>query len=195
MFGKNSICWTGHRTLEGLYLNTENPSETWKHVNSSVFNFIKRAYDKGWYNIVVGGALGVDMLVGLVVADMIVTGHWPELRLHLAIPHPDFNNFWKEPRDKESLEHLKKVAGSNNVHVLHQNVPFKPGPMLNMRNHFMVDNTTITAGIWDGRTERSGTYNCLRYAWSHRDKKIVCVMTPGTKDSITGFCKETWNTP
>ena len=195
MFGKNAICFTGHRTLNKQYLNMSSRTAEWDLLYQSIMNFCQRAYNKGWKTFLVGGALGVDMLAGLVIVEMMTRHACDDIKLHLCIPHKDYNRKWYK-QSHDELAYLKSYA---TTHVLHQDaMPFAIR-MLFARNHFMVDNSMLTCAIYDGRVGTNGkgvggTFECLSYARNHRDKKVVCVMNPLETNEL-GFCKEVWNTP
>ena len=179
MISPMSICFTGHKTINNTYYNPLDESPLWYSLRNYLMTYVMRAYEKGWYDFMVGGALGVDMIAGLAVCELMDTGYYPHLRLHLAIPHPNYNNKWFKECDKQDLERIKNHA----IPYVLDTSPVFTIPMLFSRNHFMVDQTAITTAVWDGR-QKGGTFECYTYA--QRQQKQRCIINPHT-------LKEVWN--
>ena len=189
MFGKNAICFTGHRTIQGKYLNMSNMTPEWALVHDSLIHFCQRAYNNGWKEFVVGGALGIDMMAGLVIIELITRFHCDDIKLHLCIPHNGYNKRWISQQNRDELAYIKSFA-VNGGYVLNNDPVFQIY-MLHRRNEFMVDKSRLTCGVWDGRTAKSGTYSCLQYARNHSDNKLIATLNPLITNEL-GFCKETW---
>jgi uncharacterized phage-like protein YoqJ len=160
-----------------------NPTPEWLMVYRSLYQFILRGIKAGYTDWLVGGALGVDMLAGLALAD-IVTKH-KDVTGWLCIPHPDYNNRWAYDRDRQDLDLLKTRL---NTLVLIDTGKFNIS-MLHSRNEFMVNHTAITCAVYDGRG-KGGTMKCKQYAQT--EQKRVCVMDAYKVDPTTGYLKETW---
>jgi uncharacterized phage-like protein YoqJ len=63
--------------------------------------------------------------------------------------------------------------------VIVNDSPTYPGPWVyQKRNEYLVDNSDILVAVWDGRTEKSGTYNCIKYAV--KKKKPIWRIDPKT---------------
>ena len=116
---------------------------------------------------------------------------YSELTIHLDIPHEDFNNRWREQRDRDMLTCIRDNAHTTVLYDTSMSFNDNYKWMLQHRNQHMVDNTTITCGVWDGRISRSGTYNCLMYA--KKKGRQICCINPLHIDPNTGYCEEAWN--
>lgn len=101
--------------------------------------------DKYDLAIVVGGARGIDSIVGLVAAKM-------GLPVTLALPFVGCN-----PTDNNIL---MKYKGVTVVHVSEK--PYTDNSQYQKRNMWMVDHSDILIAYWDG--SNGGTANCVRYA-------------------------------
>lgn len=101
--------------------------------------------DKYDLTIVVGGARGIDSIVGLVAAKM-------GLPVTLALPFVGCN-----PNDNNELMKYKSVTV---VHVSEK--PYTDNSQYQKRNTWMVDHSDMLIAYWNGTP--GGTANCVRYA-------------------------------
>lgn len=195
--GTLAACFTGHRQLNGKYFNRENPSNEWSNLAWKLREIVEGLMIAGYNDYLVGGALGVDMVAGLVlcklkedrnnngVRENFAREAYNNTRLgtpyiHLILPCIGYNNRWIYDRDKKDLARIEGMSHykSNPVWVCHGD--FHIG-MLHKRNEYMVDYTNLVIAVWDGR-EKGGTWACLRYARSkHRDILIVNPYTLETR--------------
>lgn len=184
-----AICFTGHRTLKKKYYDSVKPSFEWGCVWTALMAYIKRGYAAGYTDWLVGGALGVDMIAGLCLAELIKTGQAPGLNGYLCIPHPNYNNRWRyDTTDRSNLNILYHYL---NPLVLDTGPNFSRN-LLFARNHFMVLNSVITCAVFDGR-DKGGTRECLNFATNHN--KRTCVINPYEIDGETGRLREEWTKP
>ncbi len=95
--------------------------------------------------IVVGGARGIDTIVGLVAAKM-------GLPVTLALPFIGCN-----PTDNNEL---MKYSNVTVVHVSEK--PYTDNSQYQKRNTWMVDHSDMLIAYWNGTP--GGTANCVRYA-------------------------------
>ena len=177
-----AICFTGHRTLHGVYYNKTSPSQEWVMVYNSIVAYIEKQIADGKTDYLVGGALGVDMMAGLALVHLIRDRQFQGITGWLCIPHPNYNDRWRYPRDRDDLELLKQYL---NPLVLYDTGVFEM-QMLNLRNHFMVDNSIKTCAVFDGRG-KGGTRNCILYA--RKQSKQVDTIDAYNIDPTTGLLK------
>ena len=167
----NSVCFTGHRTLHKVYMGYEF-NDDWMRLHKAIFSLIHGLYLAGWHHFVVGGALGVDMLAGINVEWMMRQGNYPEMCLYLAIPHKNYNDRWRGGSIDEVR--LNRIIAAASVTILDTSPQFKI-PMLFSRNHWMVDKTSLTCAIYDGRG-KGGALECMNYAI--KQGKRICTINP-----------------
>jgi len=69
------------------------------------------------------------------------------------------------------------LLGADNIVVLNESLSY-PGPwVMHNRNHYMVDNSDTTLGVWSGK-ESGGTYECLMYA-RNKSTNSIATIAPG----------------
>jgi uncharacterized phage-like protein YoqJ len=133
---KVTLSFTGHRP-EKLD-NTVKITEMYKRL-------LAKWSEKYDLTIVVGGARGIDSIVGLVAAKM-------GLPVTLALPFIGCN-----PTDNNEL---MKYSNVTVVHVSEK--PYTDNSQYQKRNTWMVDHSDILIAYWDGTP--GGTANTVRYA-------------------------------
>lgn len=133
---KVALSFTGHRP------------EKLKDVTSIVSMYdrlLTKWSQKYDLTIVVGGARGIDSIVGMVAAKM-------GLPVTLALPFVGCN-----PTDNNEL---MKYSNVTVVHVSEK--PYTDNSQYQKRNTWMVDHSDILISYWNGTP--GGTANCVRYA-------------------------------
>lgn len=195
-FFSNVACFTGHRTLNGVYFNREAPSPEWKALAWKMREIVEGLMVAYYLDYLVGGALGVDMVAGLVLCKLKedknnngvfdpypkVAGNKTRLGspwIHLALPFQGHDRKWRYDRDRNDLARICDMSHyhSNPIYVCDNG--YHPSKM-HRRNEYMVDNSSIVIAVWDGR-EEGGTYACLKYA--RKMRRDIIIINPYTLET------------
>jgi len=164
-----SACFTGHRQLGGEYYDKATPSTMWltlKNYMEKVVHDLIHVHKVDHF--ISGLAIGVDMLGAETVALVRAFGG-PEVKLTGAMPFPSQPNKWPE----HTRQRWHDICGLCNEVVSVSADPYSPAKM-QIRNRWMVDNSTYVIAVWNGTTS-GGTWNCMNYA--HSTGKPVLAIT------------------
>jgi len=154
---KHRCCFTGHRP-EKL-----NMSEF--EVKKLLEKAIDDAINDGFTTFISGGARGVDLYAAEIVIEKRKNN--PDIKLIMAIPHPDFEKRWN-PDDRLLYDYAIKNADL--VKLINDHY-FKG--CYQIRNIWMVDRSSRVIAVYNGTA--GGTRNTVDYAHS-KEIKIVFVV-------------------
>lgn len=142
---ETTCCFTGHRNL------SDDDYETLKH---STKNAILSLTEKGIDTFICGGAIGFDMLSGLIVTQLKEENE--KLKLILFLPHKNQDKFYNE-KDKRLYQHLK----TNADRVVYTSPDYYDG-CLQFRNRCMVENSAYLISYCTKK--HGGSYYTTEYA-------------------------------
>ena len=109
--------------------------------------------------VIVGMAAGVDLWAG----EEALALHIPVVAARPWVTHT--------PRVQDEISYRRILENASRVVIVEDTVTY-PGPRVyHNRNHWMVDESDLLLGVWDG-AEGGGTYECLQYAL-RKDKHVV----------------------
>jgi len=168
-----TACFTGHRPnkLGGYNWKSNKNIRIMKAISKVTKELIEE--DVGTF--IFGGALGVDQMAFSIVSYL-KTKKYPNLKLILAIPFERQPIAWvkgdsvKRYYDQINFADLVVQVDTLDKYAFDK-VPigdYHPVKM-QLRNRYMVDNSDVVVGIWDGSS--GGTCNCIKYAMKS-DKQI-----------------------
>lgn len=144
---------TGHR-----YIRPENGSTrlvSGTELEMPLRELLHRHFDRLMpERFIGGGALGFDMVATDVARER-------GIPYTLALPYLGFDDRWND-QERERLHGLSQEADE----VRYVSAPGYSRHKMERRNHYIVDNSDQLIALWDGR--KSGTGNCILYAWSRR---------------------------
>ena len=150
---EKACCFTGHRTV---------PTEKLAEIRKKLAFELEWLTSHGVTDFYAGGALGFDTLAELCVLDL--KKRLPAVRLHLALPCPEQEKYWK-PNEIETYRYLLTEADS----VVYMSDHYHKGTM-HMRNQYMVDHSAYCLCYYDeesvekGENSGKGTLSTVNYA-------------------------------
>ena len=154
-----TVCFTGHRTINGQYYDRENYTEHWLAVWQSTVSIVHRLWQQGHKDFISGGALGFDQLAANAV--LYIKNHQVDINLWMALPFPGFERKWPA---KSQTALVTIVGQADHMFYIDPQSDYKPWKM-QKRNKWMVDNSQYVVGLYlDDKT--GGTLNCLKYVMS-----------------------------
>lgn len=106
------------------------------------------------HNLIIGGHLGFDMIVGEVARDM-------KLPYQIALPYPTYHKKW-QGEDLRRIEDLKVHASS--VKSVSRGGSSKA--KFERRDRWIIDRSTCVMALWDGMPGR--TEEVIKIAYSRR---------------------------
>ena len=122
---ETTCCFTGHRDIPN-YIAESLRTETEKRINELI--------NLGIDTFICGGAVGFDMICGLIISKLKEEGE--KIKLVLFLPHYDQDKFYNQ-RNKSCYNHLKKIADN----IIYTSTDYYNG-CLHHRNRLMVDNSS-----------------------------------------------------
>jgi uncharacterized phage-like protein YoqJ len=169
---------TGHRkivpsNLVGSPWPGQNPAVAIHHqaVKAAMAQFIADKHLRsGISSFISGMALGADQLFAETVIELQASG----MPIHLvaAVPFMGQESNW--PAKSQAKFQAILAKASDVTYVCDPGyAPWK----MQTRNVWMVDNSTCTLAVWDGK-QSGGTWNCLQYAM--KQNNIIEVLNPMT---------------
>jgi len=163
-----SCAITGYRPTRFKFKYQEDYSLC-KKIKRSLAEQLKRAYQDGARTFFVGGALGVDMWAGELLAEMKDKPEYADIRLICAIPFPGHDRLWDD-KSKKRLEHIISACdGAVKVGEAESPDAYKT------RNYYMVDHADRLIAVFDQeKNPRSGTSQTVNYA-KKRGLEIVYI--------------------
>jgi len=169
-----SACFTGHRPKD---LNGYDPNDNYILLEASRGVCIDLIENKGVVNFYSGMAMGYDMWMARIILAL-KRDLYPHIRLICAIPHKNQWEAWT--RSPETVyEWLRIYEEADQIDYVSKE-PFTQW-CLHVRNEYMVNNSKYVIAGWNGKTEKSGTYNCIKYA--RKKEKEIIIISP--KDGET----------
>ena len=144
---EKACCFTGHRDI---------PFDKRARVCERLGIRIRALIKRGYTDYICGGALGFDTLAAATIVN--IKREHPEIRLFIAVPHPDQSKFWSFSDRALYSEILKKA---DRVFILSDK--YTPYCMAK-RNKFMVDSSSVCISYLEKAS--GGTFQTVRYAES-----------------------------
>lgn len=159
----SSCCFTGHRPNKLKGYNPKDNSELLWSLYEKVGGLIENKAVDTFYT---GMALGVDQWAARIVLRYKRQG-FPNIKLICAIPCKNQHSKWPEDSRKEWQSIVDKADSV--VYVSEEEyTPY----CMDVRNKYMVDNSTYVIGVWNGT--KGGTNNCITYA-KKKDREIFYI--------------------
>lgn len=158
---KHRCCLTGHRILPRSRQEREAIKDNLRKVIASLAGEDVTVF-------YTGGARGFDTMAAITVLEM--KALFPEIRLYLALPHPDQAEKWPR-KERELYEQIKEHA--DQIQFIS---PVYTSDCMRQRNYYMVEHSRICA-YYMVKTVRSGTAQTVNYA-----QKMGCRMIDLTQE-------------
>jgi uncharacterized phage-like protein YoqJ len=155
------VAATGHRP-QSIQASWSEYPELLKEMTAVAYATLKKLNpDK----VITGMALGWDTAIAIAAVKL-------KIPFEAAVPFTEHANNWNKPSIKLK-EHLLSKADLVTI-VTESNNPtyFQICKMMEDRNKYMVDKSTILLALWDGKT-KGGTTNCMTYAKKKGNIKII----------------------
>lgn len=152
----NTACFTGHRGIS-----------SWVK-EEGIFGLIKMASKQGVREFMSGMAFGTDLMAAEVLTERMYC--WTAV-----LPCPAQEQVLKWPGPYKDV-HARLLESANKQILLSDRYT---DDCMAVRNRYMVDNSELCLGVWDGR-RKGGTYQTLRYARSAR--KLIYVYDPNQRN-------------
>ena len=150
-----TVCFTGHRTIEGVYYNPQNLGKNWLGVWNKTIEIIYKLWQSGHKEFISGGALGFDQLAAQAV--LYLKNHNIPIELWMALPFPGFEGKW--PAASKTL--LTGIVGCADKMFYVNQGTYAAWKMF-ARNEWMVDNASTVVAMYLPNT-KGGTKGCLEY--------------------------------
>lgn len=151
----NTACFTGHRGIDSF-------------VKGAILQLINMASEQGVREFLSGMAFGTDLMAAEVLFER-------QLPWTAVLPCPAEEQTLKWPGPYKDV-HARLLDVANKQILLSEHYT---DDCMAVRNRFMVDNSELCLGVWDGR-KKGGTYQTLRYARSL--KKLIYVYDPNQRN-------------
>lgn len=151
----NTACFTGHRGINS-------------YVKEAILELIKMASEQGVREFLSGMAFGTDLMAAEVLTER-------QLCWTAVLPCPAEEQTLKWAGVYKAV-HARLLGEAHKQILLSEH--YTDDCMAN-RNRYMVDNSELCLGVWDGR-RNGGTYQTLRYARSI--KKLIYVYDPNQRN-------------
>lgn len=159
------VAFTGHRPDRIGGYDENNPKA--RDVKARLRKAVDYCIAHGKKVFVVGGAIGVDMWAGELIAELKKAD--PSIRLVIAEPFAGHDAKWKDEH-KVRYAALKSVA--DKVVVVHSGG--YDAWKMNKRNEYMIDRASTLVAVFDG-DKYGGTYNALSYARKRGGVNILTI--------------------
>lgn len=149
---------TGHRPTRFKFKYREDYSLC-KKIKRTLADEIAKAYEKGAHAFYIGGALGVDMWAGEILAEMKAKPEYQDIRLFCALPFGGHDAEWDD-KSRKRLEAIVRACDG----VVKISDADKPDAY-KQRNYYMVDHSDFLIAVYDQvKNLRSGTSQTVNYA-------------------------------
>lgn len=165
----STLCFTGHRPNKLNGYDAKDNIELIQCIYSNIEDYIIN----GTTTFINGVALGVDQWSARCVLKL--KKQYPHIRLISAVPCRNQANKWPK-QSKDDWAFI--IANSDEVVYISEEYTSE---CMQERNVWMVDNSDMVLGVWDGTP--GGTKNCLHYAYSKH--KHISIIHPKTLESST----------
>ena len=191
---EQAVCFTGHRPNRLGGYDMKNP--TMMRLKERLLVVIEELIvEKGYVTFISGGALGLDQAAFWCVE--ILKKKYPHIQNILASPYLDQGRkkewdasvgryvgwseeqalWYEKMRSRADMViYVDGQEGYGRDHTV--SVGRHSNRKLMIRNEYMVDHADLVVAVWDGVKEKSGTWNCIRYA--HRHSKEMIFINPST---------------
>ncbi|MEA5038585.1 MAG: SLOG family protein [Clostridiaceae bacterium] len=154
----SSCAITGHRPTRFKFKYREDYSLC-KKIKRSLTAQIEKAYQDGARTFYVGGALGVDMWAGEIIAELKAKSEYADVHLICALPFDGYDKQWDDKSRKRLGRILSACDGAVKVSEAESPDAYK------IRNYYMVDHADRLIAVFDHEhTPRSGTSQTVNYA-------------------------------
>lgn len=158
-----AVAFTGHRPERIGGYDENNPKA--RDVKARLKKAVDYCIAHGKKVFVVGGALGVDMWAGEIVAELKKAD--PSIKLVIAEPFAGHDAKWKDEH-KARYAALKSAADK----VVVVNSGGYDAWKMNKCNEYMIDRASTLVAVFDG-DQYGGTYNALSYARKRGDVQVI----------------------
>lgn len=166
-----ALCFTGHRPDKLGGYSGEKAKAIQVAVFGSLVHVVQRAINNGFDTFITGGALGVDQIAAEAILHRKKNPAYEHIKLIIAKPFPSQGCRW--PKHAQDFFETLCTMADKVVEISED--PYTREKM-QIRNEWMVDNSTACCAVWNGGN--SGTGNCVRYARSKF--KPVLIVNPYT---------------
>lgn len=122
---ETTCCFSGHRSIPPFFTN---------NIREITTNIITSLIKRGINTFICGGAVGFDMICGLIISKLKEENQ--DIKLILFLPHYDQDKFYNK-RNKVCYNHLIKNADE----IVYTSKDYYNGCM-QLRNRLMVDNSS-----------------------------------------------------
>lgn len=148
------IAATGHRPpkIGGFKI----PNPTYNYIREETRRILQ---EKQPEKAISGMALGFDTLFADVCVEL-------EIPFIAAVPFRGQQNVWPQESRRKYAELLEKAVEV----VIVSDGGYSP-PKMQIRNEWMVNNSSVMLSCWDGSS--GGTNNCVQYAYSQNKEVII----------------------
>ena len=157
----NTACAiTGHRPTRFKWKYNENDNNC-KRLKRRLKEQLAALYDQGVRRFYIGGALGVDMWSGELLAELKEQPEYGEIELVLVLPFVGYDRDWN-PGSKHRLSILRQRSAGVIVVGKPEN---PPADNYRARNQYMVNHADCLLAVYDNNRQfRSGTMQTVNYA-------------------------------
>ncbi len=142
---EKTCCFTGHRNLSDI---------DYEVLRSRTISAIQSLIDKGADTFICGGAIGFDMLSGLIITQLKEENK--ALKLILFLPHKNQDEFY-DGKNKRLYEYIKNNADQ----IVYTSPDYYDG-CLQFRNRCMVENSSYLVSYCT--KNYGGSYYTSEYA-------------------------------
>lgn len=164
---KQTACFTGHRPQAKCMFGFNLKDERYRPLYNELVNTIELCInEEGINRFISGGALGVDQIGYWLVHKL--KNKYPDIKNIVAVPFKNQDIIWTVEQ-KQWYKKMLKLADEiiyvdeiSEYQVKDTKVGEYHVAKMDMRNHYMVDNSRIVIAVFDGN--KGGTANCVRYA-------------------------------
>lgn len=161
-----TVCFTGHRSIQGVYYDPEKLDTNWITTGTRVFEVIHKLLKEGHKTFISGGALGFDQLAAhAVIHHKIHTDN--SIELWMALPFPEFERKW--PAKSRVL--LDNIIGCADKTFYINQGPYSAWKLF-ARNEWMVDHSSTIVAMYIPNM-KGGTKACLDYAVKKLKRRIT----------------------
>jgi len=171
-----TICFTGHRTIEGKYFDRDNLNGHWFEIWNTTVQIVHKLWEEGYTTFISGGALGFDQLAARAVIFHKNSIPPLPIQLYMALPFKGFEHRWPAKSKSELVMIISRADYLS--HICEDDyAPWK----LQKRNEWMVDNSDKVVALYLPN-KTGGTLNCLHYTM--KQHKPILTIHPLTRNIV-----------
>lgn len=172
-----NICFTGHRPdkLGGYDWNSPKNQDIMSAISMQIMDLLDNNPNEQ-FHFICGGALGIDQMAFHICNKLKFT--YKNITTEIAVPFRNQYIKWNKENFQIWRKQLYQADKLTLVDRLdkykikdYQEDIYYPAKM-ELRNHYMVDNSDLVIAVWDGTN--GGTGNCVNYA-KKMNKKIIII--------------------